>query len=61
MDTSGKDMLLMGDFNMDFFNWTNTGYNLKELVELMKLFLADVTMSQVVDLPTRVVMLGERW
>ena len=47
MDTSRKDMLLMGDFNMDFLNWTNTEYNLKELVDLMKLFLADVTMSQV--------------
>ena len=50
--------LLTLDFNMDFYNWTCPGFSLKELVDMMNFFMTDVTMSQVVDMPTRVVMSG---
>ena len=43
---------------MDYFKWTSSSYQFKELVELVKLFMADVTLIQVVDSPTRVAATG---
>ena len=49
---------MIGDYNLDYFKWTRTSYQYRELVEMLKLFMADVTLTQVVDSPTRVAATG---
>ena len=43
-----KEMLVMGDFHLDYFDWINSSYSLKEPVEMLKMFMANVTLTQVV-------------
>ena len=53
LDLSRRDLILLGYFNLDFHHWANTGYNLKELVEMEKHLQGWFPMAQVVDKPTR--------
>ena len=48
----------MGDFNLDFHHWANTGYHLKNLVEMVKHLRTGVSLAQVVDKPTRFATMG---
>ena len=48
----------MGDFNLDFHQRANTGYHLKDLVEMVKHLQAWVSLAQVVDKPTRFATMG---
>ena len=51
-------MVIMGDINPDWLKWSFIDY-LVNLVELVKLFLADSAMHQTVKEPTRFASVGE--
>ena len=49
----------MGDMNLDFLQWQNPPSGQKDLTDMMKSFMADTSMEQVVTKPTRVARLGD--
>ena len=37
LDLSRRDLLIMGDVNLDYYNWSNSSYPPNDLVDMVKL------------------------
>ena len=48
----------MGDLNLDFLQWSTLCPSQRDMVESVKQFMANVSMEQVEDQPTRLATLG---
>ena len=55
-----KDLVLLGDMNLDYNKWGSTIYSLKPLVDMVKLFQANTTMHQRVEDSTRIALVGDQ-
>ena len=55
LSTGNKDILFMGDINLDFQKWNAEDYSLKKLVEMTKELQADHALQQLIKGYTRMV------
>ena len=54
----GRDLVLLGDINLDYRKWASSTYSLKPMVDMVKQFQANTSMSQWVEEDTRVVLVA---
>ena len=55
LSTGNKDLLFMGDINLDFNKWNADDYSLKTIVDMAKELQADQALQQLVKEYTRMV------
>ena len=51
----------MGDMNLDYMQWSSLPSGQKDLVDTMTGFMVDLSLEQVVDKPTRLADLGNKF
>ena len=61
LSNRGKDLMLMGDVNLDLKKWNDDSYQLKSFVDQTRGLQADGTLSQLVQGDTRVAMVEGGW